>query len=968
MLGIQIVLSGKAGRFDFPALASGIYTLSVEMPGFQTLVRDRINLCTGMSFFFNLELTPSELEMDVISPTAPPSLDTVSAKTSAVTDQALLRNIPLARDFSAVLNTAPGVISAGYFFNQESPVLGGTVRDNVYVLDGVNMTDIFTMAPLAGLNLDLMEEIEFVSTVQPASQLPAGGAYVNVVSKSGGNSSAGELGLFFRNEGWNQNLWSSSQIKDLGVGPPAGDKDLVEPSLSLGGPIMADRAWYFFNGRYLWRSLVGNFVGPFQDIQNRKHDTYDWTRQEASGFLKFTIRPISNAKFAAWGSLADIYQPVSEDPSPRLPFISTHVLDHETSFALHGVLDYDIRQNLQAYVRAAYLSRNLPLYLQGNALNLPWTVNAADLYGPLSGADYNSVVKRQRIQADASLRMFAEDVLGTSHTLSVGADIDKSTSNIDWWRADNMLWYLDSRNPNGYFYPDRGLLAFWLCGSVEGSTLITGETIRLGIYATDSFSVGRRLTFSLGLRFERSWGWFSAGSKYLSGNSLSVFIGDAFLSPYFKATYLDDFPSGLNPWAQISVVGQENVISWNVFSPRAGLAFDIWGSGKTIFKAGYARYPDALSHRYLLPLNPLYPRNLAVYWLDMNGDGQPDAEDEFSLPNIDYRFLSGSFSRNLVADGIKAPITEEISVGLDQELFKDFALGLHFISKRQTNILEDVLYAPDSGEYWYAPDQAAAKKYWIPFTTTVPGTDSYPSRTITFYARSLQAPAAFLQLRNVPELKRKYRALEFVFHKRMAQGWQLAGSLLLSKNEGNLGGFGDETSALTTAANGPNYFTNAYGPLDTDRPLQIKLLGTVELPFQFSLSAFFHYQSGQPWRRWTQILPPADWCLAHNVERTLYTVNLETLGSRREKAWSSLDLRLEKKWPLGASGKLGFYADVTNLLGFTASEVGLNDIYSWAPAAEGAGQSGEKLLRLDYKVTSALFGRRTFAFGLRLAF
>ena len=70
----------------------------------------------------------------------------------------------------------------------------------------------------------------------------------------------------------------------------------------------------------------------------------------------------------------------------------------------------------------------------------------------------------------------------------------------------------------------------------------------------------------------------------------------------------------------------------------------------------------------------------------------------------------------------------------------------------------------------------------------------------------------------------------------------------------------------------------------------------------------------------------------------------------------------------GSFGQNGLYADVTNLLGFTASDVGRNDIYSWAPAAEGVGQSGEKLLQSDYQVTSTLFGRRTFTFGLRLAF
>ena len=51
MQGNRIVLTGKAGGFDFAGLPAGIYTLSAEMPGFQTLVRDRIDLHTGMTFF-----------------------------------------------------------------------------------------------------------------------------------------------------------------------------------------------------------------------------------------------------------------------------------------------------------------------------------------------------------------------------------------------------------------------------------------------------------------------------------------------------------------------------------------------------------------------------------------------------------------------------------------------------------------------------------------------------------------------------------------------------------------------------------------------------------------------------------------------------------------------------------------------------------------------------------------------------
>jgi hypothetical protein len=343
-------------------------------------------------------------------------------------------------------------------------------------------------------------------------------------------------------------------------------------------------------------------------------------------------------------------------------------------------------------------------------------------------------------------------------------------------------------------------------------------------------------------------------------------------------------------------------------------------------------------------------------------------EDEFGLLNLDYRYLSGDFVKKRVADGIKAPSTEGISLGLEHELFREFTLGLRFVSRVQKNIVEDVLYAPETGEYWYAPEQAAAQKYWIPFTTTVPGTGDFPSETVTLYVKSLEAPPVFLQLRNVPELERKYRAAEFTFAKRLSHGWQLAGSLVLSKAEGNIDGFSEATTGLTTAGDSPDYFVNRAGRLDTDRPLRINLMGSVELPFGAVLSGFFSYQSGRPWQRWVQILPPAAWCSAHNAERTYYAVNLEAPGSRREKAWSTLDLRLEKDWRLGSRGRLGLYADVANLLGYKASLVGLNDIDRWLPAAEGAGQAGQKYLSPDYGVTSALYGQRTFRFGLRLDF
>ena len=250
----------------------------------------------------------------------------------------------------------------------------------------------------------------------------------------------------------------------------------------------------------------------------------------------------------------------------------------------------------------------------------------------------------------------------------------------------------------------------------------------------------------------------------------------------------------------------------------------------------------------------------------------------------------------------------------------------------------------------------------------MPGAGATPARTVTLYARSLSSPLMYLQLRNVPELERKYRALEFSFHKRMSHGWQLAGSVVYSRTEGNIGTSTDQTTALTAAGNSPNDFINRYGRLNSDRPLQVKLMGSLALPWGTWLSAYFQYQSGIPWQRTAQVLPPSAWCAANNAEQVYYTVALDAPGTYRQADWANLDLRLQKDWRTGKSGRLEMFVDVTNVLGATTSLVGLNDVDRWLPSAAGAGQSGLKYLMPDYQLTSALYGRRTLRLGLKLNF
>ena len=99
-----------------------------------------------------------------------------------ITDPAAIRHIPLARDLTHILDLVPGVISNGFYPDDTMSILGGTARDNATILDGANLTDIFTQAPAVHPHIDLMEEIEIISTGQPAFPSPAPGVPTSMSS------------------------------------------------------------------------------------------------------------------------------------------------------------------------------------------------------------------------------------------------------------------------------------------------------------------------------------------------------------------------------------------------------------------------------------------------------------------------------------------------------------------------------------------------------------------------------------------------------------------------------------------------------------------------------------------------------------------------------------------------------------------------------------------------------------------
>jgi len=972
LMGTKTYVTTGKGAFRFPALPPGKFILTVEMPGFKAITRENIIIRVGMVVTLNITMEMAAIEEEITVTAVSPIVDVKQSKISVIMDEDLLKDIPMARDLYDIVNVAPGAVFEGSEFQKSASfrrttsIHGGTMRSNTTAFDGVNMNDPVVMYPLTNINFDVMEEVEMETAGHPASVGYTDGAYVNIVTRSGGNKFSGGATIYYTNNDLSQSLWTDEQVKAFGVSQPGVDKSWIDGSLTFGGPILTDKLWFFSNARYIKQEQLVSYV-PWTDILGRFHDKYDWSNTEMMGFIKLTSQLTKKIKLVGMFNYVDRYRPMYESPGPRINFIATRVLDHEKAYTGNSILSCILDQNTFFDLRVGYVHRWFPLPMQAEAQGLPSVNDVADNYDPLTTAPYNETYIRKRFQSGLYFTRFQDNLFGGNHEFKGGLEFEDAYGDWDVWREDNLFWRW-SGSPY-YFGGNFGLVAFETCGPEEGSSKMINRGKRIGAFIQDSVTFADRLTLSVGVRFDRSWAWFPALTKAASGNPLSVWIGENVVRPYVAGTYPEEFPDGLNPWAEATTDEWKSAVVWNTFSPRFGLTFDLFGDGKTALKASFASYSEYLMLSYFTMLHPFYPRVFTFMWIDTDLNGQVDQTDSFRRFPEDYRVVDLEFAGLKIDPDTKSPITDEFTLGLWHELFKNFSLGFNFIYKNKKNIIEDALYSPDTDEYWYHFNQEPAQRYWISFPTTVPS-DVYGDKDVTFYVlrNEPDAPPIFYRTTNVPELKRKYWALELLFNKRMAGGWQFAGSVVFSKAYGNIGGWYLESAGWTGAGDSPNDFVNSYGRTSIDRPLQIKLMGTVELPLSIFLSTYYRFFSGSPWARSASIRPPSSWTTPRNALRDYYDVLLEAPGTRRNRFWNNLDLRLEKEFRIGDLGRLGAYVDVFNLLGWSGVEVGQNDVYRWDPDDEGYGESGSLTVDPDYQYISSVSGIRQIKLSIRFSF
>ena len=898
LMGTLTYLTTPGGDFRFPSVPPGRdYVITVEMAAFQKVIRGNIIVHVGKTVTLMIELEPSAIQEEITVMAAVPAIDIKSSKISVNYSEDMITNIPLQRDFYDIIETAPGTVSDLWTFHRSFSSHGSTMRNNQVSLDGINTDSPLTGTNMAGLPFDIFDELEIEVGSHPAEVGMTDGAYVNIVSKSGGNDFQGQASAYYFNKKMIQNLIPDSKIEAVGLAKPTGYKNWSDYSFSLGGPIIKDKLWFFLNLRYAdWILEEESYAeGPVEV-----------THAEIMTFVKLSFKPNPSLRFTGMWSFGNWDDSHLIDLGYKY-YDSIKVwpyVDNDQNHTILALANWILNQNTFFDLRLNYLRRFMPWRTHPNLPpDTPWIAELSN--GGLLGAwRFNEDYTTERFQMLLSGTHFVDDFLAGNHEIKAGVEYERSKLRHDMYKQTPYLLFTYQGLPWALHntVPYMGMFNAFLTGANKGDTIFAPELRRFSAYIQDSYTFKGRLTLNLGLRYDESHGDVLGGTFKPSGRNDPVLT---MLAP--------------NVFREHTLQDMKNVAVWKDFSPRIGAVFDFFGDGTTSIRTSWARYNEYLIHHITgmaLPTSP--ERAMSTLWLDMNQNGIIETSDIFipqSKPPDPLTYnLDDHYDPNL-----KSPIMNEFIVGMERKLFKDFSVGVSYLYKWKHRIVTDV---DNSRGY------TADSEWWLPYTITEPGWDGQygtaDDAQITVYGVRAGAPESQLFITNPEEAERKYRALEFIFKKRMSNRWQLLGSVTWSKFEGNIGTAFLETFPDGPAFNDPNWSVNRYGRLTHDRPLSIKLQGSVLLPFDLMLSGFFFHMSGIPWARTLRIQLPFDPAFENPggtvdiygaADGRSLGINAEAPGSRRSRSRNNLDLRIEKIISIGSLGRLGIFLDVLNAFG-----------------------------------------------------
>lgn len=251
----MITISDAQGNYKFVGLpAPGVYHIKFEAAGFQTQVRDGINIGVGFTAKIDAPLAVGAVTQVVEVEASGPVVDTVSTAGTASLQQVEIQDTPKGLGMQELLPLAAGVSLQGApdvgdsnLANRQPVVTYGVVLTPYLLVEGINTTTAKDSDASVYLDSLAMAEVEFKTSGNNA-EVPFPGVEQVAVMKSGGNTFHGDVQGDYENPSFQGNNITSALAappNNLKFGNPLEDTGYYDYAGDIGGYAIKDKVWFY---------------------------------------------------------------------------------------------------------------------------------------------------------------------------------------------------------------------------------------------------------------------------------------------------------------------------------------------------------------------------------------------------------------------------------------------------------------------------------------------------------------------------------------------------------------------------------------------------------------------------------------------------------------------------------------------------------------------------------------------------
>jgi len=295
--GAEITLSGPllardarfttdaAGSFRIPGLPAGSYNLRAEKADFAAREYEGLTVPINSVQVMEVELAPGAVQETITVPADAPQIEANSSSSGMTIQPQQIEQMPInGRNYLDLMQLVPGIAinrQANAGTDAATPILGERGGNAIYLIDGMPNGDVADGGAASPFDQDSILEFQVLTGGYKAEFGHGSGGVVNVVSKSGTNQWHGLASAFHRNS-----VLDSSDV------PGRAAPFLVrwDPSATLGGPVLKDRAFVFTSLERIRESRELNFRFPpgIPDVLQAREESIDKHSQtfETRGLAK----------------------------------------------------------------------------------------------------------------------------------------------------------------------------------------------------------------------------------------------------------------------------------------------------------------------------------------------------------------------------------------------------------------------------------------------------------------------------------------------------------------------------------------------------------------------------------------------------------------------------------------------------------------------------------------------------------